>query len=52
MAKKETKFCKYHCMCTHIADEFQGKQAKEKTSKHFDKKKKYTKQEANVIMEN
>ena len=48
------KFCQYHGICWHTTDQCTTlkvlvKHAKQKKSKHFDKKKRFTKHEVNVM---
>ena len=54
---KGNEFCKYHGMCRRRIDEYMIlkafiQEAKQKKSKHFYKKKKYTKQEINFERKN
>ena len=50
------KFCQYHGTCGHTTDQCATlkalvKQAKQRKSKHFDKKKRSTKHEVNVMVQ-
>ena len=50
------KFCQYHGMCGHTTDECTTlkalvKQAKQKKGKHFQKKKRFTKHEVNIMVQ-
>ena len=50
------KFCQYHGTCGHTVDQCITlkalvKQAKQKKSKHFDKKKRFTKYEVNDMLQ-
>ena len=50
------KFCQYHGMCGHTTDQCTTlkalvKQAKQKKNNHFDKKKRFTKHEVNVMVQ-
>ena len=50
------KFCQHHGTCGHTMDECTtqktlAKQAKQKKEKHFEKKKRFTKHEVNVMVQ-
>ena len=50
------KFCQYHGMCGHTTDECTTlkalvKQAKQKKGNHFQKKKRFTKHEVNIMVQ-
>ena len=53
---KRKKFCQYHGTCGHTTDECSTlkalvKKAKQKQGKHFQKKKRFTKHEVNVMVQ-
>ena len=55
--RKGKKFCQYHGTCGHTTEECTTlkalvKQAKQKKGKHFQKKKRFTKHEVNIMVQN
>ena len=53
---KGKKFCQHHGTCGHNTDQCTtpmalAKQEKQKKSKHFDKKKRFTKHEVNIMVQ-